>query len=119
MSFRIVLPAAALMAALAPALSYASPESEALSACTRAFESSVAASGVITPVFRLKYRSEPTSPWGRFYNRKYTFYLQARDLQTGQPRASATCSTSKDGNLIALEATPVDAALPALASAKF
>ena len=117
MSLRILFPAAALIAALAPAISQASPEKEAMKVCARAFESSLIAGVVNPPVFKLKYSERASSPWESYYNPKYSFYLQANDPETGLPRASATCSTSLNGNLIALTAIPVGEGAPKLAAA--
>jgi hypothetical protein len=105
------------LAALSPAISQAAPESEALSACTRAFESSVAADAASSRVFKLKYTAgQPASAWSNFFTREYTFFLKARDPKTGAALASATCRATAGGSLIALEATANDA--PVL-SAKF
>jgi hypothetical protein len=117
MRFRLLFPTAAIIAALSPAISQAAPETEALSACTHAFESSLATDAVSPPVFKLKYTAgQPASAWSNFFTREYTFFLQARDPKTGIARASATCSATSGGNLIALKAAPADA--PTLA-AKF
>jgi hypothetical protein len=117
MSFRLLFPTAAILAALSPAISQAAPESDALSACTHAFVSSLAPDAANPPVFKLKYSAgRPATAWSNFSPREYTFFLQARDPKTGTARASATCSATAGGNLIALTAAPADA--PALA-AKF
>jgi hypothetical protein len=117
MRFRLLFPTALSLAALSPAISQASPESDALGACTRAFESSLFSDTASPPVFKLKYTAgQPSTAWSNFFTREYTFFLQARDPKTGTARASATCSATSGGNLIALKATQPDA--PALA-AKF
>jgi hypothetical protein len=117
MRFRLLFPTAAIIAALSPAITQAAPESEALSACTHAFESSLAPDAATAPVFKLKYAAgQPATAWSNFFTREYTFFLQARDPKTGIARASATCSATAGGNLIALKATAAD--VPALA-AKF
>jgi hypothetical protein len=114
MSFRLLFPTAAIIAALSPSISQAAPESEALSACTRAFESSLADDASLPQVFKVKYSGQPASAWSNYFTREYTFFLQARDPKTGIARHSATCSASSTGNLIALKATPAD--MPALAA---
>jgi hypothetical protein len=117
MRFRLLFPTAAIIAVLSPAISQAAPESEALSACTHAFESSLATDAASPPVFKLKYAGgQPATAWSNYFAREYTFFLQARDPKTGIARASATCSATAGGNLIALKATAADA--PTLA-AKF
>ena len=117
MRFRLLFPSALSLAALSPAISQAAPESDALSACTRAFESSLASEAANPPVFKLKYTAgQPSTAWSSFFTREYTFFLQARDPKSGLARASATCRATSAGNLIALQATQPDA--PALA-AKF
>jgi hypothetical protein len=112
MSLRIFFPAAALVAALAPSMSQASPVTQAMKVCARAFESSLTAGAVNPPVFKLKYAERASSPWESRYNPKYSFYLRATDPKTGLPHASATCSTSLNGDLIALTATPVAERVP-------
>src|SRR5258708_1305221 len=117
MRFRLLFPTAAILAALSPAISQAAPESDALSACTRAFASSLALDPANPPAIKLKYSAgHPSTSWSNFFQREYTFCLQLRDPKTGIARASATCSATAGGNLIALKAAPADA--PALA-AKF
>jgi hypothetical protein len=117
MRFRLLFPTAAILAALSPAISQAAPESDALNACTRAFASSLAPDAANPPAFKLKYNAgQPATAWSNYFTREYTFFLQVRDPKTGISRASATCSATAGGNLIALKAPPADA--PALA-AKF
>ena len=117
MRIRLLFPTILSLAALSPAISQAAPESDALNACTRAFESSLAPDAASPPVFKLKYTAgQPPSSWSNYFTREYTFFLQARDPKTGTARASATCRATAGGNLIALKATTGDA--PALA-AKF
>jgi hypothetical protein len=114
MTIRKLLLAAASIAAIAPAVSHASEEENtALTACARAFATSLAsASG--TPTFKVKYHSESAGPLGDFYrSREYTFDLQAHDPKTGSTLARATCSTDTSGTVVALTAT--DSA-PALAA---
>jgi len=113
MTIRKLLLAAASIAAIAPAVSYASEENAALTACAQAFATSLAsASG--TPTFKLKYHSEPAGALDDYYRaREYTFYLQAHDPKTGSTLARATCSADASGTVVAL--TPTDST-PALAA---
>ena len=111
MRFRLLFPAVLSVAAFSPAISQAAPESDALSACTRAFESSLSADASTAPVFKVKYSAgQPASAWSNFFTREYTFFLQARDPKSGTMRASATCRATAGGNLITLQATPANAA---------
>jgi hypothetical protein len=115
MTIRKLLLAAASIAAIAPAVSFASAENTAVKACAQAFATSLAsASGA--PAFKLKYHSEPTSALGEYYQgREYTFYLEAHDPKTGSTLARATCSANTNGAVVALTPTPAEA-LPALAA---
>jgi len=116
MRFRLLFPTAlSCLAILSPAISQAAPESDALSACARAFEASLSSDSATPPLFKLKYSAnQPVTTWSAFFTREYTFFLQARDPKTGTARASATCRATSGGNLIALTATRADA--PALAA---
>jgi len=117
MRLRLFFPTALCVAVLSPAISQAAPESDALSACTRAFESSLSADTASPPLFKVKYTGrQPGTAWSNYFTREYTFFLQARDPKAGTARASATCRATAGGNLIALKATTGDA--PTLA-AKF
>jgi hypothetical protein len=117
MRFRLLPSTVLSLAALSPVISHAAPESDALSACTRAFESGLSTDASSPPLFKLKYTAgQPSTAWSNFFTREYTFFLQARDPKTGTVRASATCRATSGGNLIALKATQPEA--PALA-AKF
>lgn len=117
MRFRLLFPTILSLAALTPAISQAAPESDALSVCTRAFESSLFADAGSPPVFKVKYTAgQPASAWSNYFTREYTFFLQARDPKAGAALATATCRATAGGKLIALQATTGDA--PALA-AKF
>jgi hypothetical protein len=117
MRFRLLFPTVLSLAALSPAISQAAPESDALTACTRAFESSLSPDGVSPFAFKVKYTAgQPATAWSNFFTREYTFFLQARDPKTGTARASATCRATSGGNLISLNAAQPEA--PALA-AKF
>ena len=113
MTIRKLLLAAASIAAIAPAVSHASGESAALTACAQAFATSLAsASG--TPTFKLKYHSESAGALGDYYrSREYTFYLKAHDPKTGSTLAHATCSADTNGTVVALTATDSTPALAA------
>jgi hypothetical protein len=112
MNIRTLLLSAASIAALAPAVSSASPENAALAACARAFAASTASPGSSAPAFKLKYRSsQAASSIVNYYSsRDFTFYLQAHDLKTGATLARATCTTDVRGSQVALTATPLNGA---------
>jgi hypothetical protein len=117
MLIRPLMLLAAATAALAPCVSGASPEQAALKACAQAFASSIASPGTASPDFKLDYRgSQGDSVIADYYNRKYTFTLQAHDSKTGLTVASATCSASTRGTNVALTPTAVDAASAKLAA---
>lgn len=107
----------AAAAALAPAISGASPESAALKACARALASSLASPGSVAPAFKVDYRSSLSAgSMLEFYAREYSFELRARDSKTGLPVARALCSTDSRGSVIALSSIPLEAAPAALAA---
>jgi hypothetical protein len=109
MNFRTLLLGAASIAALSPALCFASPENAALGACARAFAASMASPGSSAPAFKVKYRSgQAQTAIGEYYgSHEYTFYLQANDLKTGATLARATCTTDMRGTQVALSAAPL------------
>ena|SRR5579859_6200407 len=107
----------ASIAALTPVVSNASPEKVALNACARAFAASLAAPGAAAPAFKVAYRfNEFGGSMLEYYNREYTFDLNANDLKTGLPIARASCSTNSHGAVVALSPVPLDAAHPAVAA---
>jgi hypothetical protein len=114
LKFGLVL---AAVAALAPAVSDASPEKAALDACARAFASSLAAPGAAAPTFKVDYRGNLSgNSTLEFYTREYTFELHANDLKTGLPIARASCSTNSRGDVLALSSIPLDGVRSALAA---
>jgi hypothetical protein len=118
MKYRKIALILAAAAALAPAISNASPEKAALDACARAFASSLATPGTAAPAFKVAYRgSLSAGSMLAFYNREYTFDLRANDPKTGQPVARASCSTDARGAVVALSSLPLEAA-PATLAAK-
>jgi hypothetical protein len=115
MIVRKLLPTAALIAAISPAVSHASTETTALNACAQAFATSLAP-GSAAPAFKLEYHSESAGPLADYYgSHAFTFYLQARDPKTGLTLARATCSADTRGAVIALTATPLETS-PSLAA---
>ena len=112
MKFRHFALAAASIAALAPAISNASPEKAAMSACARAFASSLAAPGAAVPTFKVAYRDNRYDSLLEFYVREYSFELHANDLKTGLPIARASCSTDSHGTVVSLSSTPMNRTLP-------
>jgi hypothetical protein len=117
MKYRKVSLILAAAAALAPAISNASPERAALNACARAFASSLATPGSAAPTFRVAYRGAPSAgSMLAFYTREYSFELRANDPKTGLPVARASCSTDARGAVTALSSLPLEAAPAALAA---
>jgi hypothetical protein len=103
MNLRILNFVAATIAVLAPALSDASPETEALDACARAFASSLAPPGAAAPAFKVAYRGNQFSgSMLEFYSREFNFDLYANNPKTGLPIARASCSTDSRGSVVAL-----------------
>jgi hypothetical protein len=98
------------IAVLAPAISNASTQKQALDACARAFASSLASAGSPSPVFKVVFRNgaEPSNSVTQYFAREYTFYLRADD-KTGALIARASCSTDARGTVVDLTpATPAD-----------
>jgi hypothetical protein len=117
MKYRKVALLLAAAAALAPAISNASPERAALDACARAFASSLAAPGSAAPAFKVAYRGgQVAGSMLAFYAREYTFELRANDPKTGLPVARANCSTDARGAVTALSPLPLEAEPAALAA---
>jgi hypothetical protein len=115
MTIRKVLFAAACIAAISPAISYAAPEDSALKACAQAFASSLSSNSA-PPTFKLRYRADAPGALAYYYSgQEYTFYLQANDPKTGSTLARATCSANTHGAVLALTATPLETS-PALAA---
>jgi hypothetical protein len=103
MNLRTLKHVAAAIAALAPALSHASPETQALNACARAFASSLAPPNAAAPAFKVAYRGNQFSgSMLEFYSREFTFDLYANNPKTGLPIARASCSTDSRGGVVAL-----------------
>jgi hypothetical protein len=96
---RKVLIAAAAIAALSPALSYASPEQVSVDACARALATSIAA-----PAYKLDYRVTPDRTQLMFPV-EYTFVMEAHNAKTGAPLGKVRCSTDMHGTVTSL--TPV------------
>jgi hypothetical protein len=114
---KIPLAAVAAIAVLAPALSNASTEKTALTACAQAFASSLASPGGSAPTFKIAYRgSEIPGSMIEFYTREYTFTLQARDPKTGSTIARASCSADVRGNVLTLSSLPSDSVEATLAA---
>jgi Tfp pilus assembly protein PilW len=116
MQLRKLLLAAATIAAVAPAVSNASAENDALTACANAFSSRVATDGSNAPVFKLRYRHSQSDPVTDYYGRQYTFYLRAQDAKTGMALGRASCSADLHGTVVALTLNPPEASAPVLAA---
>ncbi len=98
----------AAFAALAPALSNASPEKISVKACASAFASSISSPGA-APGYKLDYRGgDAGGMMSAFYPTDYTFALEARDPKTGAAFARATCSTDSRGKVTAMTAVPLN-----------
>ncbi|MGB6308057.1 MAG: hypothetical protein WBF89_09705 [Steroidobacteraceae bacterium] len=117
MNYRRIALLLAAGAALAPAVSSASSEKDAINACAHAFASSLASPGSAAPGFKVVFRGNRYSgSMLEFYNRAYVFDLLANDPKTGLPYARATCATDARGAVVALSPVPLDAAPAALAA---
>jgi|SRR5277367_3407843 len=113
---KINLVAAATLA-LAPVVSQASPEKDALNACSRAFAESLASPGAAAPTYKVVFRGDSgTGTVSQFFVRSYSFYLHANDPKTGAAIARATCSTNSMGAVAAFTVVPADAPYPSFAS---
>jgi hypothetical protein len=118
MHLRKLLLAAATVAAIAPAVSNASAENDALNACANALSSRIATDGSNAPAYKLRFHHSQSDPATDYYGHQYTFYLQARDAKTGKPLGRASCSTDLHGTVVALTLNPPDASMPVLAARK-
>ena len=108
MNFPKIALAAAAIAALTPALCNATPESDAINACARAFANTLAAPGAQAPAYKVSYRSGPHSgSMLEFYARDYTFDLHVNDRNSGLPIARASCSTDAHGEVVAFSPIPL------------
>jgi hypothetical protein len=117
MNIRKIPLVVAAVAALSPALSNASPEKAALTACAQAFASSLGKPGVAAPTFKIAYRgSEIPGSMVDFYSREYSFALQAHDPKTGLTIARASCASDVRGHVVALSPVPLDEVEATLAS---
>src|ERR1700675_1392148 len=117
MDIRKLTLAAAAGAAISPSISHAYPESVALNACAPAFASSIAAPGSAVPSYKLDYRgAQAQSALAHYYGREFTFNLQAHDPKSGVTLASATCSATMRGTIVALTPEPLGSSGPTLAA---
>jgi hypothetical protein len=111
MLIRNIIFATATIAALAPAISNATPERASLKACAAAFATSLAAPGAAAPAFRVNYRDAVRGTWADYYPTEFTFTMEAHDAKSGAPIARARCSADnhgvvKDIATLPLETTP-------------
>jgi hypothetical protein len=110
MNVRTVLIAGIAAAALAPAISNASPESVSLAACAQAFAAHIVTPGAGTLKYRVAYLGETTgSALSLIYSREYTFEMQAKDRKSGMTIARGSCSARRDGVVTALSSSPIGA----------
>ncbi|MGC1520393.1 MAG: hypothetical protein WA803_02535 [Steroidobacteraceae bacterium] len=116
MKYRIIGLALATVGSLAPAISQASSEKDALASCVRTFAASLAAPGAAAPAYKVEYRGNLyLQSTMDVYSRVYTFHLLAKS-KTGSSMAQARCATDSRGTVIALSPLPLQAALPTLAA---
>ncbi len=116
MKFRTIALTVAAVAALAPAISMASPEKAFAKACADAFATSMATPGTATPAYKLAFRGSFGGVLADFYPRDYTFTMVANDAKTRLPIARARCSTNSHGAVIAMDTIPLNDKPAALAS---
>lgn len=109
MSIRHIAFAAVAAAALAPAVSIATPQRASAESCARAFASSISAPGAAVRGYKLKYRGEFAGSLADFYPTDYTFTMEARDSKSGAAIARAVCSINSRGEVTGISAIPLDA----------
>ncbi len=117
MKYRILSLTLASIACLAPAISQASAEKNALDSCVHTFAASLASPGAAAPAYIVEYRgNQYVQSVAEVYSHGYTFHLFARNRKTGLPLAQATCRTDSHGAVLAMSPLPADSALPTLAA---
>jgi hypothetical protein len=95
-------------AALSPSICNASPETDSVNACARAFATSIASPGTAAPSFKLEYHgTADAGSLSAFYRSQYTFDLEAHDPKTGVTVARARCSTDRHSAVIAFTSLPL------------
>jgi hypothetical protein len=110
MNLRKITLAAAAVAALAPAISDATPEKDAINACARAFASSLSSNSTAAPTYKVVYGGHRyVTSIADTQATEYLFDLLAND-KAGAPMARASCSTDSHGAVIALSPVPLTAA---------
>jgi hypothetical protein len=114
MKIRNIAFAVVTVAALAPAISQASPEKTSVKACASAFASTVNSGSPAG--YKLAYRTSFGSALADFYPTEYTFTMDAHDPKTGALIAHAVCTADSHGTVTAISTTPVDAKTTTLAS---
>jgi hypothetical protein len=91
------------LAAVAPAVSQASPGKTPFEACVNAFEKTLVSSDDVQPKFKVVHREDDVmSAIERYYSIGYTFDLQANDPKTGEVVAQARCLTDSRGKVSSL-----------------
>jgi hypothetical protein len=118
MKFRIIGLTLATIAAVAPAISQASTEKDALNSCVRTFAASLTTAGAAAPAYKVEYRGNQyvQSTVAEVYSRGYTFHLLARNAKTRLPLAQASCETDSHGAVVAMSPLPAESPLPALSA---
>jgi hypothetical protein len=116
MKYRIVGLTLAAIASLAPAISQASTEKDALDSCVRTFAASLAAPGASAPAYKVEYRGNQYVQMPmEIYNRGYTFHLLAKS-KTGSPLAQMLCATDSRGTVMSMSPLPAQSTLLSLAA---
>jgi hypothetical protein len=117
MKYRIIGVALATIASVAPVVSQASAEKDALNSCVRSFAASLTAPGAAAPAYKVEYRgNQYVQSLSEVYSHGYTFHLFARNSKTGLTLAQASCETDSHGAVLALSKLPAETPLPALAA---
>lgn len=104
-------------AALAPAISCASPEKLSFDACVSAFEKGLTAPGVASRSYKVVDRADRfAGSVTQFFATEYTYDLEAHNPKSGAVLARARCSTNERGTVLAFSMLPLDVKPPAIAN---
>ncbi len=104
-------------AALAPAMSNASPEKLSFDACVSAFEKSLTAPGVASTAYKVVDRAGRfTGSVTQFFATEYTYDLESHNPKSGAVLARARCSTNERGAVLAFSVLPLEVKPPAIAN---
>jgi hypothetical protein len=96
------------VAALCPAMSFASTAGASFDACLNAFEKSITAPGAAIPAFKILYRPDRfAGSIAEFYATTYTYDLEARNPRSGATFARARCSADSRGSVLSMSQLPL------------